>query len=190
MELQKLVETYRAPLIGLIASWGCPVSEATEIAGDAFSEAYVSRGSMRGDPSDAHAVAGWLRGIARNLYRNWARSRHRRARVLSLETVDGVVDAVAESDEPGDEFARAAEVRRAIERLPKTLRQVVLMHYLEETSVRNVAALLDVPEKTVEGRLYRARQRLRTALDPPRSHESPTTASPFVPPRAEGSDRV
>jgi RNA polymerase sigma-70 factor, ECF subfamily len=41
------------------------------------------------------------------------------------------------------------------------------MHYLEETSVSNVASLLSVTVKTVEGRLYQARRTLRRLLDNP-----------------------
>ena len=39
------------------------------------------------------------------------------------------------------------------------------MHYLEETSVADVAAVLSVTPKAVEGRLYQARRRLRERLD-------------------------
>jgi RNA polymerase sigma-70 factor (ECF subfamily) len=58
-------------------------------------------------------------------------------------------------------------LRRAIERLPASQREVVLMHYLEETSVKSVADLLSVSVKTVEGRLYQARRTLRRLLDDP-----------------------
>jgi RNA polymerase sigma-70 factor (ECF subfamily) len=56
-------------------------------------------------------------------------------------------------------------LREAIERLPSKQRQVVLMHYLEETSVNEVATLLAVSAKTVEGRLYQARKELRRLLE-------------------------
>jgi RNA polymerase sigma-70 factor (ECF subfamily) len=56
-------------------------------------------------------------------------------------------------------------LRHAIERLPAKQRQVVLMHYLEETSVKEVATLLAVSVKAVEGRLYQARLALRRLLD-------------------------
>ena len=39
------------------------------------------------------------------------------------------------------------------------------MHYLEETSVKEVATLLSTSPKTVEGRLYQARRALRRMLD-------------------------
>ena len=39
------------------------------------------------------------------------------------------------------------------------------MHYLEETNVHQIAVLLAIPAKTVEGRLYQARRSLRRMLD-------------------------
>ena len=58
-------------------------------------------------------------------------------------------------------------LQQAIERLPAKQRQVVLMHYLEETSVKHVAELLSVSAKTVEGRLYQARRVLHRLLGDP-----------------------
>jgi RNA polymerase sigma-70 factor (ECF subfamily) len=55
-------------------------------------------------------------------------------------------------------------LRAAIQRLPAKQLQVVLMHYLEETSVKEVATLLSVSATTVEGRLYQARRTLRRLL--------------------------
>ena len=66
-----------------------------------------------------------------------------------------------------DPSERLEALRRAIERLPAKQRQVVLMHYLEETSVSQVAALLSVTAKTVEGRLYQARRTLHRMLAEP-----------------------
>jgi RNA polymerase sigma factor (sigma-70 family) len=60
---------------------------------------------------------------------------------------------------------RLERLRSEIERLPRKQREVVLMHYLEETSVADVAAVLSVTPKAVEGRLYQARRRLRQRLD-------------------------
>ena len=102
---------------------------------------------------------GWLRGVARNHYRNWVRSRgRRRARFVPLDPESLVAAAPTDSE-------TADQVRRAIARLPARQREVVWMHYLEATSVLDVAALLGVSPKTVEGRLYQARRNLRRLLD-------------------------
>ncbi len=39
-----------------------------------------------------------------------------------------------------------------------------MMHYLDETSVADVATLLSITVKTVEGRLYQARKTLRKQM--------------------------
>ena len=168
MDLAELINTYRAPLVGLIASWGVPWVDAAEIAQDSFAEAYLNREACRGDWSDPDVFGRWLRGVARNVYHNWARGRRRRERVVKFSSA--TVDQAASPMTP-DPSDRVQLLRQAIERLPAQQRQVVLMHYLDETSVHQIAVLLSVSAKTVEGRLYQARRALRRMLDnePPAS---------------------
>jgi len=163
LDLTAFIDAYRGPLVGLIASWGAPWGEAGEIAQDSFAEAWLNRESCRGDWNDPAVFGRWLRGVALNQFRNWNRNRWRRAkhmRELSQATLDEAAGvATDEESEP------LKALRQAIGRLPAKQREVVLMHYLEETSVNEVAALLSVPAKTVEGRLYQARRNLRRLLD-------------------------
>lgn len=169
MDLSQLIDIYRGPLLGLIASWGAPWVDATEIAQDSFAEAYLNRESCRGDWEDPEVFGRWLRGVARNQYRNWARSRRRRRECIA--TVESAVlehGAAATGLTASDQVEK---LRSAIDRLPTRQRQVVLMHYLEETSVKDVASLLSTSPKTIEGRLYQARKALRRMLD----HESSET---------------
>ena len=142
---------------------GEPWGDATEIAQDSFAEAYLNRESCRGDWEQPEVFARWLRGVARNRHRNWVRSRRRRRdRITTVEPT--VLERVAAPSEPEPSEQRE-KLRNAIDRLPTKQRQVVLMHYLEETSVKDVANLLSTSSKTVEGRLYRARRSLRRMLD-------------------------
>lgn len=165
MDLTTLINAYRGPLIGLLVSWGAPWNDATEIAQDSFAEAWLKREACRGDWTDAEVFGRWLRGVARNRYRNWARTRWRhRARFVTLEATASAA-IVAESAADPEAVELLDSLRRAIFRLPAPQRQVVLMHYLEETSVIEVAALLGVTPKAVEGRLYQARRTLRRLLD-------------------------
>jgi RNA polymerase sigma factor (sigma-70 family) len=168
MDLAHLMTSYRGPLVGLIASWGAPWADAAEIAQDSFAEAYLKRESCRGDWSNPDIFGRWLRGVALNVFRNWARARRRRELVVKFESA-AVEKAVAPPAPVPSEQIQG--LRQAIERLSLKHRQVVLMHYLEETSVHHIAALLSVSAKTVEGRLYQARRELRRIL----SNEPPTS---------------
>jgi RNA polymerase sigma-70 factor (ECF subfamily) len=51
-------------------------------------------------------------------------------------------------------------VDQCVERLPDSQRQVVSLFYLQDRSVSEVAAMLDLPENTVKSHLHRARRAL------------------------------
>jgi len=162
LELSEILDRYRGPLVGLIASWGATYADALVLAQDSFADAYLSRDRCRGDWKDPEVFGRWLRGVARNQFRYELRSRTRRERrVISVEP--SVLEATAD-ESPQIQDQRLVRLRKAIEQLPAKQRQVVMMHYLEETSVNEVAALLSVPAKTVEGRLYQARRTLKRML--------------------------
>ena len=158
MEIEPLIRRYRGPLIGLIASWGVPWGEAVELAQDCFAEAFLARQRFRMDDRDPEALAGrWLRGIARNLFRDWSRRSKKRGQPLPNTELPAPAD--------GETSTRNEQVRRAIDRLPEKQRRVVLMVYLEEASLKDAGTLLGISTRAVEGRLYQARRNLRRLLN-------------------------
>ena len=64
MPLGDLLDTFRGPLVGLIASWGASWTDAVEIAQDSFAEAYLRRECCRGDWRDPAVFGPWLRGVS------------------------------------------------------------------------------------------------------------------------------
>ena len=114
MDLTALINTYRGPLIGLIASWGAPWADASEIAQDSFSEAWLNRESCRGDWKEPEVFGRWLRGVALNQHRNWARSRRRQSRIVTL--APAILDSVAAPSDP-EPSEHLDALRHAIERL-------------------------------------------------------------------------
>jgi RNA polymerase sigma-70 factor, ECF subfamily len=69
-------------------------------------------------------------------------------------------------------------IERAVDALPTDFRIVFVMRCVEEMSVEETAAQLEIPEATVKTRLYRARLALRRALEKDLS-TSLTGAFPF-----------
>ena len=94
----------------------------------------------------------------RKIRRSRAR-RERLAAVTSPAILDQVVFETAFVD------TRLVHLRAEIERLPSKQREVVMMHYMDETPIADVAALLSITVKSVEGRLYQARKTLRRRMD-------------------------
>ncbi len=162
MDLQESIDRFGSPVTGLIVSWGAPVIDAAELAQDSLADAHLSLSSCRGDVTDPIVFGRWLRGIARNKFLEWSRNRSRRQR-LSITTTTDALDQIATQCVIVDE--RLERLRNEIQRLPSKQRDVVMMHYLDETSIADVAALLSITVKSVEGRLYQARKTLRTRMD-------------------------
>jgi RNA polymerase sigma-70 factor (ECF subfamily) len=73
---------------------------------------------------------------------------------------DDPVSAAAERSE------LQAHVRACIDRLPEQYRSVLLLRDIEELDTAETARLLDCTPNNVKVRLHRARQALRTLLDP------------------------
>jgi RNA polymerase sigma factor (sigma-70 family) len=162
LDLCEIIDKFRGPLIGLIASWGATYNDTTEIAQDSFADAYLNRESCRENWEDPEVVAAWLRGFARNKFRNERRSRKRREKLVV--SVPPAVLEVSLGQEPAPVDPRLERLRDAIDNLPFKLKQGVMMHYLEATSVKDVAALLSVSPKAIEGRLYQARRQLKQIM--------------------------
>jgi RNA polymerase sigma-70 factor (ECF subfamily) len=54
---------------------------------------------------------------------------------------------------------------RALASLDENKREVLVLFEIEEVPMKEIAILLDCPEKTAYGRLYAAREALRRALE-------------------------
>jgi len=161
LDLQESIDRFSYPLTGLLVSWGAPLLDASELAQDSLADAHLGIATCRGVTSDSFVFGRWLRGIARNKFRAWARNRSRRER-LATTTEPGILEKIAAVTNPDNE--RLTQLRAEILRLPRKQREAVMMHYLDETPVANVAALLSITIKAVEGRLYQARKTLRRQM--------------------------
>ena len=84
--------------------------------------------------------------------------RKRIADVLLLtEEADGAEENVTEfsPEEVTLERERSMLVRQTVNNLPERLKVIVLLYYMEELSVSQIADTIHIPEGTVKSRLYR-----------------------------------
>jgi RNA polymerase sigma factor (sigma-70 family) len=134
---------------------------AHDIVQDSFLRAYRGFDGYRG--GDARA---WVFSIVRNCYHNWLLEGRRKAR-LEVEihhrdaAADFSVDDVpSEDDTPETALLRSSEagkVRRVLNLLPRSLREVLVLRELESLSYREIAESAALPIGTVMSRLARAR---------------------------------
>lgn len=105
---------------------------------------------------------GWLTTVARNLVLNHSR----RLPPVALDDVPpAVVLAALERDQVGDEADIVAVVNEALGRLPEPEARLLESFHFERCRVAQIAAEQGISERAVEGRLRRARERLRRELE-------------------------
>ncbi len=90
--------------------------------------------------------------------------RTQRQRKLNAAFASETSDRVQSADGI-EQSADATTVRTAIDALPKDQRAAIALFYLQDLSVAEIAAALEVPAGTVKTRLMHARRKLRAALE-------------------------
>jgi RNA polymerase sigma-70 factor (ECF subfamily) len=107
------------------------------------------------------APIAWLRVVARNLLLNHLRRRP--ALPLDEETVSEAL-ATVEQESAAETEERAALLAQALARLPGPEAQLLTEFHFEHHRVAQLAERYGISERAVEGRLRRARERLRREL--------------------------
>lgn len=147
-------------------------SDASDAVQDAFVSAFKAIGSFAGESS----LGTWLHRILINVCLMKLRSRSSRRTV----SIDDLLPAFDETGHhlrsparwhatPAEILGRAelcAQVRHLIDQLPEAFRSVLLLRDIEELDTEQTAEMLGISTGAVKVRLHRARQALRTLLEP------------------------
>jgi RNA polymerase sigma factor CnrH len=136
-----------------------------EEAYDLLQESFVSawRALPRFDPD--RSFPAWLRRIALNKCRDPARRRavKRAAMTLFAFLAEGHTEATEADDAQRD--AALQRLESAIAKLPRALKEPLILTALEGLSHKQAAEILGITAKAVELRVYRAKRRLSEGLN-------------------------
>jgi len=130
--------------------------EAEDVLQRVFYEVWRNRD--RYDPT--RSLEAWVLGIARKRAIDQLRRRH--ANVVPIEELREI--AGDDGRELAERYARAVEVRGALERLPSEQREVLTLAYFGQLSQSEIAGRLELPLGTVKARTFRGLRRLADLL--------------------------
>ena len=173
---ETLVRTYSGRLLAVTRR----LLRNDEDARDALQDAFVSAFRALHTFEEGSLLSTWLHRIAVNAALMKLRSRRRHPEdsiedLLPKYTEDGHREDGYKGNptrhwkEPEHLLQRQetrALVRECIDRLPETYRIVLLLRDIEELDTEEAAQLIGISPNAVKIRLHRARQALRTLLDP------------------------
>ncbi len=160
---ERLYERHRLPLYRTALAITRNRQAAEELLQEAFLRAYRHMGRI--ELTDGASLRPWLHRILVNLAYDWSARRKKHA----ASPLEGVVDKLVASPALSPERCASrselqAIVSDAIDQLPFKQRIVVVLYYLHDMDLSEIAAIVNVPPGTVKSRLYYGRARLRELL--------------------------
>lgn len=152
----ELVERWNAPLWGYVRR----LVGDDENAADTLQEVWLR--ILRALPGlkDPSRIRPWLFGIARRALMDRLRGQY-----AAPMADDSALDELLAPEPSTDLLDDIDELQEELAKMPFAEREVLVLFYLHELSLSQVAELLGVPVGTVKSRLYRARKMLRDRLE-------------------------
>ena len=151
---ERLVNQYQESLLRFCCLYLKDADQARDAVQETFLKAYRRWDTYRGESSERT----WLTKIALNTVRDMRKSSWFR-----------FVDRRVTPDDlpPASVPFTAAEDRLVTQvmELPPRLREVTLLYYYQNMNVNEIADALGITHSSVSGRLQRAREKLRFALE-------------------------
>lgn len=146
----RLCERYYAAMTAVAYSALRDHQLAEDAAQEAFARALVNLRKLK----TPEKFAPWLAQICRNAAIDMNRARRR---WLEIE------DPPAIQDEPQRDSPTEV-VRRVIDGLPATMREVLILRYYHERSYEQISAVLGLSKSAINGLLTRAKRKLAKSL--------------------------
>ena len=145
----ELVERYQRIVCAVGYSATSDRSLGEDVAQDTFVAAFHQLDQLR----DVSRLREWLCGIARNLARKARRVREREDEIDETQP-----DLAGTPFDEASERERDTVVAAALQRVPETYREALVLYYVEQRSVAAVASALGISVDAVHQRLSRGRQ--------------------------------
>lgn len=123
---------------------------AEELTQDAFLKAWKALPTFAAKSS----LKTWVYAVAVNTARDWLRSHGNRPAEVSAD-----LWPAPEVDTP-----ESRAVREALLELPTERRELLILHYFEDLTLKEIARVLEIPEGTVKSRLHDCKSQLRPLL--------------------------
>jgi RNA polymerase sigma-70 factor (ECF subfamily) len=159
--LEKLFLAYQERVYQLAIGITRDAETAEEVVQDTFYRLYLN--ARRIDPN--LPLLPWLYRVAANLSYNRARAHRRWSGALQRlterlrDTSFGSPEALAEQRELQE------LVRSTLDKLTPRHRAVLVLHYVHDYNIDEIAAILSCPAGTVKSRLFHARKLLKEHLE-------------------------
>lgn len=165
----ELIQRHESRVYGVVCQYVRDEEEARDLTREVFYKAFKSLSRFRGNSR----FSSWICRIAINRSIDHLR-RTKNVRMESLDApieTDGggevgreLPDRDLSPEEQVTQDELATRIREAVDQLSPKLRTVTILREYQGLSIEEIAEVLNVSSGTVKSRIFRARERLRSAL--------------------------
>ncbi len=155
-----IVERYKTQIYSLMYRYSGSVEDAADMTQDVFCRSFEQLESYR----EQKSFFAWLYTLALNYARDWSRKRSTRTRTLDRYSKEY---ANSEMKTPERIIEADQQIRglvSALELLADDRREMVLLKYRHERSIKEIAEIFELSESAVKMRLHRALEELGREL--------------------------
>ncbi|ERI93895.1 Sigma-70 region 2 [Clostridiales bacterium oral taxon 876 str. F0540] len=148
----EIVNRFKRKVISLCYTYTRDYNEAEDLSQEVFLSLYNSIGNFRGDCS----ISTYIYRISLSKCMDYKRKR-------SIKNfLSGLLNVHPYKEENLDD---KNYIRQCIVNLPEDMKKVVILYYYAGLTQKEIGSLLNISEKAVEGRIYRAKQKLKIEFE-------------------------
>ena len=165
--MEQCIREYGKEIYSFCKHLTCSRQEADDLYQDTFLKAVELQQKIDWQENPKS----FLLSVAVRIWKNRKRKAAWRNRIAPTEVlieewdVEECHDTEASLEESYIIQEESRIVRSAVDKLPEKLRMCVLLFYMEELSIPQIAKVLKIPQGTVKSRLYQARKQLQKELE-------------------------
>lgn len=160
-DIKEIIQKYRISVASIVKSITGSKNEDLE------QEVFIKTWKNMGSYQEKGKLTQWIHTIARNISRDYLRSKSFRQEKLQDNDEQKILDIKDYRHTPEGKIALAQRQKiiiEAINNLPKAHKEVVLLFDIEELTYEEISQKLQCPIGTVKSRLFNARKKLSLAL--------------------------
>lgn len=134
---------------------------------DIEQEVYIKAWQNLGKYEEQGKFKQWIGAITANVCRDYFKSKQHHLELRQInneEVLEGIVTEEKSQEEALDAKTRQKIILKAVDSLPRKMRQVIILFEFEEMSYEQIAKKIGEPVGTIKSRLFNARKILSEKL--------------------------
>lgn len=162
---EEIIKRYQNKVYSTVYSYVRDSEEAKDLTQEIFIKIYNNLSNFK----NMSRFSTYLYRVAVNCCIDWTRKK--RLKTVSvmfyqedseIEIYEYITDLSCNPEQLLLKQENISIIRKEINKLPEIYRTIMIMFYFQDFSPQEIADILEIPRKTVDTRLYRARNMLRT----------------------------